>query len=133
MQETWAIVVVEENAATARLIQEALNTVPGYGAVTIDTGTAALEVIAAVRADLVLLDLDPPRFNAFYLHDRLRDCIATAGVRVLYLADEQHTAVLSHRGVHKWIRMPFTTDDLLAQVRAALDKGPLRYAPRVST
>ena len=47
--DTRAIVVVEDNDPIARLIQEVLNDVPGYGAVTVPDGALALAVIAAVR------------------------------------------------------------------------------------
>jgi DNA-binding response OmpR family regulator len=120
--DTKAIVVVEDNKAIARLIQEVLNDVPGYGAVTVSHGAAALEVISEIQADLVVLDIDLPGINGFEIYDRLRAHPATAGVPVLFMSAAMHEDELAERGFHEYLHKPFDLDDLLARVAATFGR-----------
>jgi DNA-binding response OmpR family regulator len=114
--ETRAIVVVEDNEPIARLIQEVLNDVPGYGAVTVPDGAIALDVIAAVRADLVILDVDLPGLDGFEIYDRLKSKPDTASIPTLFMSAAAHEEELERRGIHAYLRKPFDLDDLLATV-----------------
>ncbi len=117
--ETKAIVIVEDNDAIARLIQEVLNDVPGYGAVTVADAALALDVVAAVRPDLVILDVDLPGISGFDLHDLLRGRPQTAGVPILFMSADEHAAEVARRDV-PFLAKPFDLDDLLARVHALL-------------
>ena len=110
------IVVVEDNEPIARLIQEVLNEVPGYGAVTLADGTLALEVVARVRADLVILDVDLPGLSGLALYDRLRERPETAEIPVLFMSAASHREELARRGIYAYLDKPFDLDDLLARV-----------------
>lgn len=114
--DTRVIVVVEDNEAIARLVQEVLNDVPGYGAVTVPNGAVALDVIAAVRADLVILDVDLPGLGGFEIFDHLRALPHTANTPVLFMSATSHSNELSQRGVRYYIGKPFDLDDLLGKV-----------------
>jgi DNA-binding response OmpR family regulator len=126
---TRTIVVVEDNEVIAGLIQEVLNDVPGYGAVTVPDGAIALGVIAAVRADLVILDVDLPGLGGFELYDRLRGRPETAGIQVLFTSAAHHERELARRDVPTFLRKPFDLDDLLARVAALLEQAHTRYEP----
>ena len=121
--ETRAIVVVEDNEPIARLIQEVLNDVPGYGAVTVPDGAIALDVIAAVRADLVILDVDLPGLDGFEIYDRLKRQPDTASIPTLFMSAVAHEEELERRGIQDYLRKPFDLDDLLAQVDAIFDRA----------
>ncbi|HEX5505896.1 MAG TPA: response regulator [Thermomicrobiales bacterium] len=122
--EPRAIVIVEDNEPIAGLIQEVLNEVPGYGAVTVPDGRQALAVIAAVRAGLVILDVDLPGLDGFALYDRLRARPATAGIPILFMSATAHEPELAARDIRDYLRKPFDLDDLLARVRAIFEQGP---------
>ena len=130
--ETKAIVIVEDNDAIARLIQEVLNDVPGYGAVTVADAALALDVVAAVRPDLVILDVDLPGISGFDLYDLLRSRPQTAGVPALFMSADEHAAEVARRGV-PFLAKPFDLDDLLAQVHALLRPPPPADAPAAVT
>ena len=121
--ETRAIVVVEDNEPIARLIQEVLNDVPGYGAVTVPDGAIALDVISAVRADLVVLDIDLPGINGFEIYDRLKSHPETASIPTLFMSASAHEEELRRRDIHAYLRKPFDLDDLLAQVDAIFERA----------
>lgn len=114
--DTRVIVVVEDNEAIARLIQEVLNDVPGYGAVTVPDGSIALDVISAVRADLVILDVDLPGLDGFAIFDHLRDQPPTTHTPVLFMSAASHSGELARRGITNYIGKPFDLDDLLGKV-----------------
>lgn len=114
--DTRVIVVVEDNEAIARLIQEVLNDVPGYGAVTVPDGSIALDVISAVRADLVILDVDLPGLDGFAIFDHLRDQPPTTDTPVLFMSAASHSGELARRGITNYIGKPFDLDDLLGKV-----------------
>lgn len=122
--ETKAIVVVEDNEAIARLIQEVLNDVPGYGAVTVGDGALGLEVISAVKADLVILDIDLPGLSGFDIYDRLRSRPETATIPTLFMSAAMHEDELARRELRDYLRKPFDLDDLLARVGAILARSP---------
>lgn len=113
---TRAIVVVEDNEPIAHLIQEVLNDVPGYGAVTVPNGAIALDVIVAIHADLVILDIDLPGLNGLELYDRLHAQPDTAGIPVLFMSATTHEAELAARGITTYLAKPFDLDDLLTRV-----------------
>jgi DNA-binding response OmpR family regulator len=118
--EAKSILVVEDNRAIARLIQEVLCDVPGYGAVTVRNGAGALTVLGASEADLVLLDIDLPDISGLALYDRLRDDPRTARLPVLFMSAADYERELARRGVHDYLRKPFDLDDLLARVETLL-------------
>jgi DNA-binding response OmpR family regulator len=126
------IVVVEDNEPIARLIREVLNEVPGYGAVALADGTFAPELIAAVRADLVILDIDLPGLGGLELYDRLRERPTTADIPVLFMSAAAHREELARRGIYDYLHKPFDLDDLLVRVERLLaeprwgDEWPLR-------
>ena len=114
------VVVVEDNEPIARLIREVLNEVPGYGAVALADSTFAPDLIAAVRADLVILDIDLPGLSGLELYDRLRERPETADIPVLFMSAASHREELSRRGIYDYLHKPFDLDDLLARVERLL-------------
>jgi DNA-binding response OmpR family regulator len=124
--ETKAIVIVEDNEPIARLLQEVLNDVPGYGAVTVLDAAIALDVIAAVHPHLVVSDIDLPGISGFELLDLLRRDQRTAAVPVLFMSAAIHGAEAARRGV-PFLAKPFDLDDFLDQVNALL-RSPLDAA-----
>ena len=118
--DSKTIVVIEDNETIAGLIKEVLNDVPGYGAVTLGDGTHALTVIAAVRADLVILDVDLPGISGLEIHDQLRRHPETAAIPAIFMSAARHRDELARRGLHAWLDKPFDLDDLLDRVHDAL-------------
>lgn len=127
--DTKAIVVVEDNEPIARLIQEVLNDVPGYGAVTVGDGALALEVISAIHADLVILDIDLPGISGFELYDLLRKRPATAEIPVLFMSAAMHEDEMAHRGLRDYLNKPFDLDDLLERVTTLFTRPRAYHQP----
>lgn len=95
-------------------------------------GEEALSLLANFRPHLVLLDLMLPRRSGLELCRLIRADASFAGMRVLML-----TAKGGHRDIERgleagaddYITKPFSTQDLVARVRAQLADPVLRVAP----
>lgn len=117
--DTKAIIIVEDDEAIARLIQEVLNDVSGWGAVTVGNGALALAVIEAVRADLLILDADLPGLSGLEVADLARQRPETAHLPLLFISAGDYAEAVAQRGA-PFLRKPFDLDDLLAQVHTLL-------------
>ncbi len=91
--EQRAILVVEDTAPIAEIIETVLNDIPAYQATAVSNGADALAFVAEVRVDLVLLDINLPGLDGFAIHDLLR----APGHRVC--ADFVHDGGDPRRGV----------------------------------
>ena len=118
--DTKTILVVEDTPAIGEIIEYALNDIPGYQAIAVAHGAAALAFVAECRVDLILLDINLPGLDGFAIHDLLCGRATTASVPILFMTAGEHRQELARRGVAAWLRKPFDIDDLLARVAAVL-------------
>ncbi len=121
--EQRAILVVEDTAPIAEIIETVLNDIPDYQATAVTNGADALAFVAEVSVDLVLLDINLPGLDGFAIHDLLRGRPETAAVPILFMTAGVHEAEFARRHVRGHIKKPFDLDDLLARVASALDGG----------
>jgi len=122
--DTKVIVVVASQPATAQAVQSVLNSVPGYGSVTVGHGEAAPRVIAEVNADLAILDVELPGISGLGVRERLRGRIGTAAVPILFLATPADEALLTRCHIQDYVRKPVDPDELLRRVRELLTREP---------
>ena len=118
-----AILVVEDTAPIAEIIETVLNDIPAYQATAVGNGAEALAFVAEVRVDLVLLDVNLPGLDGFAIHDLLRARPDTAAVPILFMTAGVHDAEFARRAVRGYIKKPFDLDDLLLRVASALAGG----------
>jgi len=121
--EQRAILVVEDTAAIAEIIETVLNDIPDYQATAVSNGADALAFVAEVRVDLVLLDINLPGLDGFAIFDILRQSGPTATVPILFMTAGVHEAEFARRGVRGCIKKPFDLDDLVLRVASALAGG----------
>jgi DNA-binding response OmpR family regulator len=92
-------------------------------------GEAALAAVAARPPDLVVLDVMMPKLNGFEVCQRLRAEPAWRGVRVLMLTAKGRESELQKGlslGADAYVTKPFSTRDLVAEVRRLLAGGEAR-------
>jgi two-component system cell cycle sensor histidine kinase/response regulator CckA len=90
----------------------------GYRVLGAADGLAALEMIERERVDLVLSDMVMPKLGGALLADRIH--ASHPGVRCLLMTGYHAADTPSHEPV---LRKPFTTDELIQTVHAALNAG----------
>lgn len=89
-------------------------------------GEAALQAIAAQRPDLVLLDIMLPRKDGFDVCQQIRSHPQWQSIKVVMLTAKGRDTEVSKGialGADAYMTKPFSTMDLVAQVRQLLGLG----------
>ena len=95
----------------------------GYRVVVARDGQEALDAIAAAEPDLVLLDVMLPRVSGFEVCQTVRENPALAPMRIVMLTAKGRDVERSKGlalGADAYVTKPFSTQDLLAQIRTLL-------------
>ena len=95
----------------------------GYQVLVARDGQEALDAIAQHLPDLVLLDVMLPRLSGFDVCQRIRENAAWQHIRIMMLtAKGREVEVVKGLalGADAYVTKPFSTQELLAQVRAQL-------------
>jgi DNA-binding response OmpR family regulator len=99
----------------------------GYEVAIAEDGEAALEAVARSLPDLVILDVMLPRMNGFDVCRRLRADPRWKDLKILMLTArgrETEVAKGLGAGANAYVTKPFSTRDLVAQVKEMLAGGP---------
>jgi DNA-binding response OmpR family regulator len=89
-------------------------------------GEEALQALALRTPDLVILDIMLPKLNGFEVCQRIRADARWRGIKVLMLtAKGRDTEVAKGLGVgaDAYVTKPFSTRDLVAQVKRLLEQA----------
>lgn len=95
----------------------------GFEVRTATDGDAALAAVATEVPDLILLDVMMPRRDGYEVCQAVRENPACARVKIIMLtAKGRETEVTKGLalGANAYITKPFSTKDLVAQIRALL-------------
>ncbi|MBI3637383.1 MAG: response regulator, partial [Candidatus Rokubacteria bacterium] len=124
------VLIVDDDAdirtVLGRILREA-----GYAVVAAADGDEALAAVTASRPDLVLLDIKMPRMSGFEVLRRLRAAAATHDLPVIVLTASEGQGGRDRAlglGATEYLRKPFSTDALLAEIRERLAEP--RGSPR---
>ena len=117
------ILVVEDEADIARLVQRTLER-DGHGPVdVVATGDEALRAVSERRPDLIVLDLNLPVLSGFDVCRILRARPATSSIPIIMLtartAETDRVSGLE-LGADDFVTKPFSLRELAARVRAVL-------------
>ncbi len=121
------ILVIDDDAAVRRAVRRVLEPL-GHDVREADDGAAGLALLADGGADLVITDIFMPGQDGIETVRRIRKefpsvkMIAMSGGDSTGRMDLRRDAVLM--GAAGSLRKPFERDELLKQVRSALDAGP---------
>ena len=95
----------------------------GFEVAVANDGEAALKAVASLRPDLILLDIMLPKKDGFEVCQQIRANPEWRGVKVVMLTakgrDTEVTKGLA-LGADAYVTKPFSTKDLVAQVRKLL-------------
>jgi DNA-binding response OmpR family regulator len=90
-------------------------------------GEAALEALAGSAPDLVILDVMLPKMNGFEVCQQIRANPRWRGIRILMLTARGRDREIAKGlglGADAYVTKPFSTRDLVAQVKQLLGQGP---------
>jgi class 3 adenylate cyclase len=121
------ILVVDDNASNRDVLARRLAR-EGHAVTTAEDGAAALDLAAARRFDLILLDLIMPQMSGFEVLRRLKAVEATRDMPVIVISalDELDSVVRCiEAGAEDYLTKPFNPTLLSARVGASLERKRL--------
>lgn len=125
----YRIFIVEDDEKIATILSEELQRF-GYDAVVADDTGRVKEVFIATDPQLVLLDINLPRYDGFYWCRQLR---AISKVPIIFISartDDMDQVRALENGGDDYITKPFNLELVLAKVRSALRRAYGEYALR---
>jgi DNA-binding response OmpR family regulator len=104
----------------------------GYDLRIAHNGQEALEQVVAFKPDLILLDVMMPHINGFDVCRRVRENPAWQNIKIIMLTAKGREVEVTKGlalGADAYITKPFSTKELLAQVRHILgnDEAPSSF------
>jgi two-component system, OmpR family, KDP operon response regulator KdpE len=120
--EKQKILIIDDEPQITRVLKTTLSS-HGYSTRTASDGDDAVQVIREWSPDLVITDLRMPNMDGLQLCRHLRAKSQTP-IIVLSVRGEERTKVEAlDAGADDYITKPFSTNELLARVRAALRRA----------
>ena len=124
-----AILVVDDNENNRYTLIRRLRR-EGYGNVSVaENGRLALEMMAALSFDLILLDIMMPELNGYQVLEQVKSAPALRDIPVIMISavDEMDSVVRCiELGAEDYLPKPFNAALLKARVGACLEKKRLR-------
>ena len=119
MKHCDKILIVEDDAGIRRYLKSTL-TAAGYDIVTAGDGRGALALISSHCPDCILLDLGLPDIDGVEVIRKTRTWSMVPIIVVSARTDDRDKIAALDEGADDYLTKPFSVDELLARVRAAL-------------
>jgi len=119
------VVMVVDDSLTVRKITTRMLTRAGYEVLTAKDGVDALEQVADVLPDVMLLDVEMPRMDGFELTKQLRHDPKTKDMPIIMITSrtaDKHRYYALKLGVNVYLGKPYQEDDLLAHISSFVTK-----------
>jgi chemosensory pili system protein ChpA (sensor histidine kinase/response regulator) len=118
-----ATVMVVDDSLTVRKVSQRLLEREGYRVLLAKDGVDALEQMATIRPDLMLVDIEMPRMDGFDLTRQVRGMDATRAIPIIMITSrsaDKHRNLAFELGVDAYFGKPFQEEALLAEMNRLL-------------
>jgi chemosensory pili system protein ChpA (sensor histidine kinase/response regulator) len=113
------LIMVVDDSLTVRKITTRLLERSGYLVVTAKDGVDAMEKLADISPDVMLLDIEMPRMDGFELAKRLRQDGKTKDLPIIMITSrtaDKHRNYALELGVNEYLGKPYQEDELLQHI-----------------
>ena len=114
--------IIDDEVQIRRLLKVVLEGAD-YNVREAENGLLGLQATAALRTDVVLLDMGLPDMSGLLVLQRLREWSQTPTVVLTVQNNESDKIAALDAGADDYITKPFATGELLARIRAALRRA----------
>ncbi|PJF28223.1 MAG: DNA-binding response regulator [Phototrophicales bacterium] len=129
-QRAQSILVIEDDEDTAEMVCNLLETA-GYEAVAVGQGSEALDEIAMIAPDLVLLDIHLPDINGLEILKKVRSHSFLPMIVMSGYERDRDRVIALEAGADDFMAKPFAPDELVARVKALLRR--VDWTPKPET
>ena len=120
-----SVLVVDDDVRILHMMQRTLE-LEGYQVPTVSNGEAALNVFDEKIPDLVLLDIMMPGMDGYTVCQCIREFSQTPIIMVTVKDKDEEKVWGLNAGADDYITKPFSTQELVARVKAVLRRTKLR-------
>ncbi|MGE0084425.1 MAG: sigma-54-dependent transcriptional regulator [Desulfococcaceae bacterium] len=115
-------ILIVDDEKNYTLIMSAVLDEEGFGTLTANSGTEALEILSHSDVDLVLTDMKMPGMDGIELLENIREKDPDLPVIMMTAYGTVEKAVdAMHKGAYTYILKPFENDSLVVHVRKAVE------------
>src|SRR5499433_1633192 len=126
------ILVVDDEAQITRVLKTTLSS-QGYSIKTAADGSQALQEMKTWPVDLVITDLRMPNMDGLELCRRIRAQSRIPSIVLSVKGEESIKVQALDAGADDYVTKPFSVNELLARVRAALRRATAGDVPDASS
>ncbi|HLA35146.1 MAG TPA: response regulator, partial [Rhodocyclaceae bacterium] len=122
---TAATIMVVDDSLTVRKISGRLLARHGYHVLTAKDGVDAMEQLGEVIPDVMLVDIEMPRMDGFDLTRNIRSSARLKHIPIIMITSrsaDKHRSHAAQIGVNYYMGKPYDEDQLLANIRACINK-----------
>ena len=118
------ILVVDDDVEILRLIRRVLQ-IEGFHVITAESGEAAIQEMEREEVDLVVLDLMMSGIDGITVCRQIRSCSTMPIIILSAKTNVEEKVKALEAGADDYVTKPFSTQELLARVRAALRRSQM--------
>jgi len=119
-----SVLVVDDDVHILRMMQHILE-LEGYRVITTSDGKAALNVLNEEIPDMVLLDIMLPGMDGYKVCQRIREFSQLPIIMVTAKGNDEEKVQGLDAGADDYLTKPFSSNELVARVRAVLRRTKL--------
>lgn len=124
----FSILIVEDDLKLAQLLQSYMEKY-GYRAEAVQEFDRVMEVFQGICPDLVLLDVNLPRYDGYYWCRQIRT-VSTCPILFISARDGKMEQVMAlENGADDYIAKPFDYEVVMAKIKSQLRRAYGLYAP----
>jgi len=123
-RKTTRILVVDDDVEILRLVSRILE-LEGFDIVPVESGRAAIQEMEREQFDLLVLDLMMPGIDGTTVCRHIRNFSTVPIIVLTAKTDVEEKVKALEAGADDYVTKPFSTQELLARVRAALRRSQM--------